>query len=338
MTAWRPPTALTIAGSDSGGGAGIQADLKTFSALGVFGTTALTALTAQNTLGVQAVIPVGGEAVGQQITSVLDDIPVDATKIGMLASADVVAAVISAIEARPEQFGRIVLDPVMIATSGDALLEDESTTLLRERLLPLAHVLTPNLPEAARLLDEGEAESIEQMQDQAMRLRDLGADVVMLKGGHRAGEEMVDVIAHGDGVDLLRGERGRPRAPPGTSPEPGRRSLPRGPRAPPRTTHGTGCTLSSAIAGQYARIARVRALCEAGRDGELTLLTRTTDAAAAYLERPGVGEDLLALRSGRDYLQRALISGAEQELSRTPHEGHGPVDHLVTLDRIAREG
>lgn len=315
MTAWRPPTALTIAGSDSGGGAGIQADLKTFSALGVFGTTALTALTAQNTLGVQAVIPVGGEAVGQQITSVLDDIPVDATKIGMLASADVVAAVISAIEARPEQFGRIVLDPVMIATSGDALLEDESTTLLRERLLPLAHVLTPNLPEAARLLDEGEAESIEQMQDQAMRLRDLGTDVVMLKGGHRAGEEMVDVIAHGDGVDLLRGERVRTRS-----------------------THGTGCTLSSAIAGQYARIARVRALCEAGRDGELTLLTRTTDAAAAYLERPGVGEDLLALRSGRDYLQRALISGAEQELSSTPHEGHGPVDHLVTLDRIAREG
>ena len=315
MTAWRPPTALTIAGSDSGGGAGIQADLKTFSALGVFGTTALTALTAQNTLGVQAVIPVGGEAVGQQITSVLDDIPVDATKIGMLASADVVAAVISAIEARPEQFGRIVLDPVMIATSGDALLEDESTTLLRERLLPLAHVLTPNLPEAARLLDEGEAESIEQMQDQAMRLRDLGTDVVMLKGGHRAGEEMVDVIAHGDGGDLLRGEGVRTRS-----------------------THGTGCTLSSAIAGQYARIARVRALCEAGRDGELTLLTRTTDAAAAYLERPGVGEDLLALRSGRDYLQRALISGAEQELSRTPHKGHGPVDHLVTLDRIAREG
>ena len=315
MTAWRPPTALTIAGSDSGGGAGIQADLKTFSALGVFGTTALTALTAQNTLGVQTVIPVGAEAVGQQITSVLDDIPVDATKIGMLASADVVAAVISAIEARPEQFGRIVLDPVMIATSGDALLEDESTTLLRERLLPLAHVLTPNLPEAARLLDEGEAESVEQMQDQAMRLRDLGADVVMLKGGHRAGEEMVDVIAHGDGVDLLRGER-----------------------VHTRSTHGTGCTLSSAIAGQYARIARARALCEAGRDGELTLLARTADAAAAYLERPGVGEDLLALRSGRDYLQRALISGAEQELSRTPHEGHGPVDHLVTLDRIAREG
>ncbi|MGP5078710.1 bifunctional hydroxymethylpyrimidine kinase/phosphomethylpyrimidine kinase [Brachybacterium alimentarium] len=315
MTAWRPPTALTIAGSDSGGGAGIQADLKTFSALGVFGTTALTALTAQNTLGVQTVIPVGAEAVGQQITSVLDDIPVDATKIGMLASADVVAAVISAIEARPEQFGRIVLDPVMIATSGDALLEDESTTLLRERLLPLAHVLTPNLPEAARLLDEGEAESVEQMQDQAMRLRDLGTDVVMLKGGHRAGEEMVDVIAHGDGVDLLRGERVRTRS-----------------------THGTGCTLSSAIAGQYARIARARALREAGQDGELTLLTRTTDAAAAYLERPGVGEDLLALRSGRDYLQRALISGAEQELSRTPHEGHGPVDHLVTLDRVAREG
>ncbi|WP_193103472.1 bifunctional hydroxymethylpyrimidine kinase/phosphomethylpyrimidine kinase [Brachybacterium sp. FME24] len=307
----RPPIAMTIAGSDSGGGAGIQADLKTFTALGVYGTSAITALTAQNTLGVQAVIPIDASGVLQQITSVLEDIPLGATKIGMLASAEVITAVAEVIESRQALFGRIVLDPVMVATSGDVLLPDLATEILRERLLPLAHLITPNLPEAARLLGEDEAQNVDAMQDQAVRLRELGAAVVLLKGGHREGEEMVDVVAHPGGVELLRAPRVRTRA-----------------------THGTGCTLSAAIAAQYARITVAR-----GQGAErLRRLARTADAAYESRGEPESGDDLAAIRAGRDFLQRALLGGAEQQISVTPTLGHGPVDHLVTIARHDAQG
>lgn len=318
LPAVRPPTSLTIAGSDSGGGAGIQADLKTFTALGVYGTSAITALTAQNTLGVQAVIPIAPQDVDRQIVSVLDDIPLDATKIGMLASAEVITAVAEIIENRREAFGHLVLDPVMVATSGDVLLPDIATELLRERLLPLADVITPNLPEAARLLEVPEAADLETMREQAEQLRGLGAEVVVLKGGHRAGDEMVDVVAHPGGVDLLRGERVRTRG-----------------------THGTGCTLSAAIAAQYSRLAVART----PGAGLMRRLATTQDAAdelGAADERGsanergparGRGDDLAAITAARDFLQRALRGGAEQQLSFSPEEGHGPVDHLVTIAR-----
>ena len=341
LPALRPPTSLTIAGSDSGGGAGIQADLKTFTALGVYGTSAITALTAQNTLGVQAVIPIAPQDVQRQITSVLDDIPLDATKIGMLASAEVIAAVAETLESRREAFGRLVLDPVMVATSGDVLLPDLATDLLRERLLPLTDVITPNIPEAAQLLGVPEADDLETMSEQAERLRGFGVEVVLLKGGHRAGDEMVDVVAHPGGIDLLREERVRTRG-----------------------THGTGCTLSAAIAAQYARLAVAR---NPGA-GPLRRLATTQDAAdelGATDERGsadergpgeergsagelgsgderdpahGRGDDLAAIAAARDFLQRALRGGAEQQLSFTPQDGHGPVDHMVTIARRPDRG
>ncbi|GAA1489121.1 bifunctional hydroxymethylpyrimidine kinase/phosphomethylpyrimidine kinase [Brachybacterium sacelli] len=307
----RPPTSMTIAGSDSGGGAGIQADLKTFTALGVYGTSAITALTAQNTRGVQAVIPIDPQDVIRQVTSVLDDIPLDATKIGMLASAEVIAALAETIGSRRVAFGHLVLDPVMVATSGDVLLPDTATELLRERLLPLTHVITPNLPEAARLLDVPVAADLDAMADQAEQLRDLGAEVVVLKGGHReAEEEVVDVVAHPGGVDLLRAERVHTRG-----------------------THGTGCTLAAAIAAQYARIARART----PGNGGLRFLATTPDAADEIGGAQAPGDDLAAIGAGRDFLQRALRGGAEQQLSVAPQDGHGPVDHLITIARREAE-
>lgn len=302
----RPPTSMTIAGSDSGGGAGIQADLKTFTALGVYGTSAITALTAQNTRGVQAVIPIGPQDVDRQITSVLDDIPLDATKIGMLASAEVITALAETIEGRREAFGRLVLDPVMVATSGDELLADAATELLRERLLPLMDVITPNLPEAARLLEAPVAADVDAMGDQAEQLRGLGVEVVVLKGGHRETEEMVDVVAHPGGVDLLRAERVRTRG-----------------------THGTGCTLSAAIAAQYARLA----LARTPGAGPLRPLAATRDAIDEIGGAQAPGDDLAAIGAARDFLQRALRGGAEQRLSVAPEDGHGPVDHLLTIAR-----
>ena len=299
----RPPAALTIAGSDPSGGAGIQADLKTFTALGVYGTTAITALTSQNTQGVRGFAAMEPATVSSQLLSVLDDVPLDATKIGMLASTGIIAELSAVIRERRDQLGTIVLDPVMVATSGDLLLAEDACDTLREQLLPLSHVVTPNLPEAARLLDEQPAADVEAMQDQAQRLRDLGVPVVLLKGGHREGDEVVDVIAHPGGVDLLRAQRVHTRA-----------------------THGTGCTLSAAIAAQYARRATARG--GAGR-GEGPL-AETLDAATAP---DGAHEDVSVISAGRDFLQRALQRGATQQLSHTPETGHGPVDHLFTIHR-----
>jgi hydroxymethylpyrimidine/phosphomethylpyrimidine kinase len=219
-------TVLTIAGSDSGGGAGIQADLKTFAAHGVFGTSAVTAVTAQNTLGVRAWQAVSVDLVVAQIEAVVRDIGADAVKIGMLANAAIVRAVARAIETL--ELGRVILDPVMIAKGGDRLLEEEAIHDLRTALLPRAHVVTPNIPEAETLAGMT-IRSLEDMRTAARLIGELGPRVVVVKGGHAEGPESIDVALTPSGILELRG-----------------------PRLPGRHTHGTGCTFSSAIAANLA--------------------------------------------------------------------------------------
>ena len=223
------PIAVTIAGSDSGGGAGIQADLKTFSALGVYGASVIAALTAQNTRGVQAVHDVPPAFVAAQIDSVFSDLAVNAVKIGMLSNAAVIEAVAAGLERHGARM--VVLDPVMVATSGDALLAADAVETLRRALLPRALLVTPNLPEAAALLNEPVAEDEEAMRAQAERLLALGARAVLVKGGHGGGPESVDLFLDAAG----RLERFA------------------APRVDTANTHGTGCTLSSAIAAGLAR-------------------------------------------------------------------------------------
>lgn len=221
------PSAMTIAGSDSGGGAGIQADLKTFSALGVYGTSALTAITAQNTRGVFAIEAVSPAVVSAQIAAVLADIPPQAIKIGMLASPEIVAAVAAALR---DYAGPVVLDPVMVAKSGDALLAKEAETALIEALLPRADVLTPNLPEAARLLGRDAARDIQETEAQGRALLGLGARAVVMKGGHAEGPSCIDLLVTSSGVMAMEQ-----------------------PRLSTDNTHGTGCSLSSAIAAELAK-------------------------------------------------------------------------------------
>ncbi len=221
-----PPIALTIAGSDSGGGAGIQADLKTFSALGVYGCSVITALTAQNTKAVSAVGDVPPDFVEAQMDAVFSDLNVAAVKIGMLNNAATIAAVARGLDRyRP---AHVVLDPVMIAKSGDALLRDEAIDALKSVLIARASLITPNLPEAARLLDEPVAGSLEEMCRAARRLHGLGARVV-LKGGHLGAGDSTDVYFDGESEIRLVDER-----------------------IATANTHGTGCTLSSAIAANLA--------------------------------------------------------------------------------------
>jgi len=223
----RPPVALTVAGSDSGGGAGIQADLKTFSALGVFGTSALTAITAQNTVGVSAVFVLPADLVAKQIDAVLSDIGADAWKTGMLANEEVIRTV--AERARFHRPPFLVVDPVMVAKSGDPLLEPSAVSALREVLLPLATVVTPNLPEAERLTGL-RAEDEEGMRRLAQAfVHELGVRAVVVKGGHLPGPA-VDLLY--DGETFLRFSA---------------------PRVETRNTHGTGCTFASAIASYLAR-------------------------------------------------------------------------------------
>jgi len=227
--------ALTIAGSDSGGGAGIQADLKTFSALGVYGASVITALTAQNTRGVTAIHDVPPAFVAAQMDAVLSDLAVGAVKIGMLSQAPVIEAVAAGLDRHRQR--NVVLDPVMIAASGDRLLAPNAVDVLRSVLIPRALIITPNLPEAAALLGSSVAESEADMRVQAERLLALGARSVLVKGGHGKGPESVDIFV--DGTAELR--------------------LP-APRIATESTHGTGCTLSSAIA---AGLANQRPLAEA---------------------------------------------------------------------------
>jgi hydroxymethylpyrimidine/phosphomethylpyrimidine kinase len=222
----RRPVAITIAGSDSGGGAGIQADLKTFQALGVYGTSALTAITAQNTVAVTAVHEVPTGIIAAQIDAVADDIGVDAAKTGMLSSAEIIATVADRI--RRWRIDRLVVDPVMVAKSGDRLLRTDAVAALTGKLLPLAMVVTPNLPEAEVLVGRA-LDGDEDVRQAAREIVDLGARSVVIKGGHRGGDESVDVLFDGREFFELRS-----------------------PRYATPNTHGTGCTFSAAIAAQLA--------------------------------------------------------------------------------------
>ncbi|MDN5961580.1 MAG: bifunctional hydroxymethylpyrimidine kinase/phosphomethylpyrimidine kinase, partial [Propionibacterium sp.] len=222
----RPPVALTIAGSDSSGGAGIQADLKSFSALGAYGMSVIVALTAQNTTGVTGVLATPPEFVTAQLDAVTSDIRLDAVKVGMLASAELATTVrdgLAALRAATPDLP-IVVDPVMVATSGAHLLPDDAVEALRG-VLRHASLITPNLPEAAVLLDEPQANGVDEMIGQATRLLELGPERVLVKGGHGHGAESVDVLASADDVQVLHA-----------------------PRIDTVNTHGTGCSLSSAIA------------------------------------------------------------------------------------------
>jgi len=243
------PIAVTVAGSDSGGGAGIQADLKTFSALGVYGASVITALTAQNTKGVTAIHDVPAEFVAAQIDAVFSDLDVSAVKIGMVSQRGVIETIAAGL-ARWRQ-SRVVLDPVMIATSGDKLLAPDAVDLLRRVLMPLALVVTPNLPEAAALLDAPVAETETAMREQGERLLALGARAVLLKGGHADGAESVDLLVEPTACTRLAADR-----------------------IATANTHGTGCTLSSAIA---AGLAKGWPLAEAVRAAK----TYVTEALAA---------------------------------------------------------
>jgi hydroxymethylpyrimidine/phosphomethylpyrimidine kinase len=259
------PAMLTIAGSDPSGGAGIQADLKTATALGVYGATVVTALTAQNTHGVTGIHAVPPACVVAQYESVMSDLDVRAVKIGMLGSADVIEAVASMLARRPVP--AVVLDPVMIASSGDRLIPADAERAIRDLLLPLAGLVTPNVPEATALSGVT-IERVDDLAEAGRALLRLGAAAALVKGGHLAGPESIDLLVTAGGVRPIV----RPRIDTGN-------------------THGTGCTLSAAI--------------------------------ASYLVR---GLELAdAVDAARDYLQRALESGSGRRVGA----GRGPVDHLV---------
>lgn len=246
--------AVTIAGSDSGGGAGIQADLKTFAALRVYGANVVTALTAQNTRGVQAIHDVPADFVAAQIDSVFSDLAVGAVKIGMLSRPETIRAVAEGLRRHASGIP-IVLDPVMVATSGDRLITGEAVEILRSELMPLATVVTPNLPEAAALLGEAEAGHENEAVGQARRLLERGARAVLIKGGHGEGRESVDHLIAADGT-LRRFAA---------------------PRIETRNSHGTGCTLSAAVA---AGLARGQGLAEAvaGAKTYVTAAIRAADS------------------------------------------------------------
>jgi len=259
------PVALTIAGSDSSGGAGIQADLKTFAALGVYGASAITALTAQNTKGVTGIHAVPAEFVTAQIDAVFSDLDVGAVKIGMVAQAASIDAIAAAL-ARWKP-GHIVVDPVMVATSGDRLLAAEAVEALRTKLMRSASVITPNLPEAAALLDEPIARSEAEIESQGRRLLGLGCRAVLIKGGHGEGTESIDYLVTANTTIALAA-----------------------PRVATRNTHGTGCSLSSAVAAGLAK-----------------------------------GDDLeTAVRNAKSWISAAIASADRFSVGH----GHGPVHHF----------
>lgn len=228
------PVALTIAGSDSSGGAGIQADLKTFAALGVYGASAIAALTAQNTRGVRGIHAVPAEFLRAQIDAVFSDLDIGAVKIGMVGARGAIEAIATALKHwRPMH---VVLDPVMVATSGDRLLAPDAIEALRTELIPLASIITPNLPEAAALLNEPLAAGEAAIEAQGQRLLALGCPAVLIKGGHGQGSESTDYLVRPDGMLALPA-----------------------PRLATQNTHGTGCSLSSAIAAGLAKGAALEA-------------------------------------------------------------------------------
>jgi hydroxymethylpyrimidine/phosphomethylpyrimidine kinase len=250
------PTALTIAGSDSGGGAGIQADLKSFSALGVYGASVITAVTAQNTQKVTAVHGIPYEIIAAQIEAVLVDIRIDALKIGMLATSGIIQTVAEGLK---DQSAPVVLDPVMIAKSGDALLQEEAISALRSYLLPMATLLTPNLPEAAVLLDTSAATTPDELEDQGRALLAMGPQTVLMKGGHADGPNCVDILVLRDAPAIRF----------------------TAPRIETTNTHGTGCTLSSSIT---AGLAKGLTIPEATREAHSYLQGAITAA-----DRLGIG-------------------------------------------------
>jgi hydroxymethylpyrimidine/phosphomethylpyrimidine kinase len=257
---------LSIAGSDSGGGAGIQADLKTISALGCYATTVITALTAQNTRGVTGIHAVPAQFVHRQIESVLSDIGTDAVKIGMLFSVELIQVVAEAL--RRHAVTNVVLDPVMVAQSGDKLLQDDAVEALKRELFPLAAVVTPNLPEAAVMLGRP-PEGLADLKPAATELAGLGGRSILIKGGHSEGSRSDDLLY------LVESDRFVTLS---------------GPRIETVNTHGTGCTLSSAIAARLA----------CGADIET------------------------AVRDAKAYITGAIEAGAAYRLGH----GHGPVHHF----------
>ena len=257
--------AVTIAGSDSGGGAGIQADLKTFSALGVYGASVLTALTAQNTLGVTAIADIEPDFISAQMDAVFSDLKVKAVKIGMLSKTGVIEAVASGLD----RYGlkNTVLDPVMVATSGDRLIDQSAVSHLQQFLFPRALLITPNLLEAAALTERPVAQNQNEMLEQGQMLLAQGARAVLMKGGHGQSETCTDLLIDPKGFEAFSS-----------------------PRIPTRNTHGTGCTLSSAIA---AGLAKGLALRE-------------------------------AVQEAKHYLTGALKAADQLQIG----QGHGPVHHF----------
>lgn len=236
----RPPVAMTIAGSDSGAGAGIVADLKTFEALDVWGTVAIVAVTAQNTLGVQAFDVLPPKLVERQIRSVAEDIGIAAAKTGMLASASIVEAVAGAV--RENNIENVVVDPVFVSKHGDTLLADDAVDAIRDQLLPLTSVLTPNLPEASRLVGRDIADRSD-MEKAASELVELGASAVLIKGGHLDGDQSPDcLVERGAEPQWLEADR-----------------------IPGRHTHGTGCVLSAAITAELAKGMDIADACVAAK-------------------------------------------------------------------------
>lgn len=262
------PIVLTIAGSDSGGGAGIQADIKAISATGSYACSVITAITSQNTLGVSAIHPIPLEHIESQLDAVFNDLNVAAVKVGMLADSEIIKLVTrKIIHYRPKH---LVVDPVMVATSGDLLLEHSAINTLKQELLPLADLITPNLPEAAALIGCELPENEEQMGAMISQLRQLGANAVLLKGGHlEQDDNSNDLLIEQTGSDLLRSQR-----------------------YPTKNTHGTGCTLSSAIASYLAQGNRLH--------------------KAVFL--------------GKQYISQAIAHADELDVGM----GHGPVHHFFS--------
>lgn len=268
---------LSIAGSDSGGGAGIQADLKAFARCGVHGMTAITALTAQNTVKVAGVHAVPGDFIVEQVRAVAADIGVDAVKIGMLGTAESVAAVDAALDLL-EPGTPVVIDPVMVAESGAVLLDDRARSALIGTLLPRATVITPNLPEGRVLAGSGAPDDVGQL---ARSLHRLGPDVVVVTGGHR--EEITDVLFDGDGVHLIPGER-----------------------HPDGAAHGSGCTHSSALA---AHLALGHSPLEAARAARAIAAAAVRDGLRGLGRGPGP-VDVLGLTKGRaEHAYDAQVTG-----------------------------
>ena len=261
---------LTIAGSDSSGGAGIQADLKTFAACGVYGASVITALTAQNTKGVTAIHQVPADFVAAQIDAVFSDLAVTAVKIGMVGQHDTIAAIIAGLDRWcPDN---VVYDPVMIATSGDRLLDPDAIQALRTGVIPRAHLITPNLPEAAALLDEPVATDEAGIVDQGNRLLAMGCPAVLIKGGHADGPQSIDYLVTKTETVALSA-----------------------PRIATKNTHGTGCSLSSAIAAGLAK-----------------------------------GDSLqAAVRSAKTFVGAAIAAADQLDVGH----GHGPIHHFHAFNR-----